>query len=78
MKITNEVNSNADILSNSNKENNNASLLGSLFSINFNSNEVQPNNNSDDLEFVLDVDEIKIIDYKTNNPYEVLLKGFEI
>ena len=30
MKITNEVNSNADILSNSNKENNNASLLGSL------------------------------------------------
>ena len=63
MKITNEVNSNADILSNSNKENNNASLLGSLFSINFNSNEVQPNNNSGDLEFVLDVDEIKIIDY---------------
>ena len=63
MKITNDVNNNADMLSNSNKENDNASLLGSLFSINFNSNEVQPNNISDDLEFVLDVDEIKIIDY---------------
>ena len=63
MKITNDVNNNADLLSNPNKENDNTSLLGSLFSINFNSNEVQPNNISDDLEFVFDVDEIKIIDY---------------
>ena len=63
MKITNDVNNNSDFLSNSNKENDNASLLGSLFSINFNSNEVQSNNISDDFEFVLKKDEIEIIDY---------------
>ena len=44
MKITNDVNSNSDFMSVSNKGEENTSLLGSLFSINFNSNEVKSNN----------------------------------
>ena len=51
MKITNDVNNNSDFLSVSNKGEENTSLLGSLFSINFNSNEVKSNNVSDDFEF---------------------------
>ncbi len=62
MKITNNVNNNSDFLSISNKGDDNASLLGSLFSINI-SNEVNSNNISDDFEFVLKKEEIEILEY---------------
>ena len=62
MKITNDVNNNSDFLSVSNKGDDNASLLGSLFSINI-SNEVNSNNISDDFEFVLKKEEIEILEY---------------
>ena len=52
MKIINDVNNNSDFLSVSNKGEENSSLLGSLFSINFKSNEVKSNNISDDFEFI--------------------------
>ena len=48
MKITNDVNNNSDFLSVANKGEEDPSLLGSLFSINFNSDEVKSNNISDD------------------------------
>ena len=48
MKITNDVNNNADFLSISNKVEDNTSLLGSLFSINLNVNEVKSKDISDD------------------------------
>ena len=63
MKITNDVNNNSDFLSISNKGDDNTSLLGSLFSINISSNEVNSNNISDDFEFVLKKDEIEILEY---------------
>ena len=63
MKIINDVNNNADFLSFSNKEDENTSLLGSLFSINIESSEVKSSNISDDLEFVFKEEEIEIIDY---------------
>ena len=66
MKITNDVNNNSDFLSVSNKGEENTSLLGSLFSININSNEVKSNNISDDFEFVFKEDEIEIIEYLSN------------
>ena len=52
MKITNDVNNNSDFLSVSNKGEENTSLLGSLFSINFDSNEVNSNKISDNFEFI--------------------------
>ena len=66
MKITNDVNNNSDLLSVSNKGEENTSLLGSLFSINFNSNEVKSNNVSDDFEFIFKEEDIEIIDYLSN------------
>ena len=66
MKITNDVNNNSDFLSVSNKGEENTSLLGSLFSINFNSNEVKSNNISDDFEFIFKEEDIQIIDYLSN------------
>ena len=66
MKITNDVNNNSDFLSVSNKGEENTSLLGSLFSINFNSNEVKSNNISDDFEFIFKEEDIEIIDYLSN------------
>ena len=66
MKITNDVNNNSDFLSVSNKGEENTSLLGSLFSINFNSNEVKSNNVSDDFEFIFKEEDIEIIDYLSN------------
>ena len=59
MKITNDVNNNSDFLSVSNKGEENTSLLGSLFSINFSNNEVKSNNIPDDVEFVFKEDEIE-------------------
>ena len=66
MKITNDVNNNSDFLSVSNKGEENTSLLGSLFSINFNSNEVKSNNVSDNFEFIFKEEDIEIIDYLSN------------
>ena len=66
MKITNDVNNNSDFLSVSNKGEENTSLLGSLFSINFNSDEVKSNNISDDFEFIFKEEDIEIIDYLSN------------
>ena len=63
MKITNDVNNNLDFLSLSSKEEDDTSLLGSLFSISFNNNEIKSNNVLDDFEFVIKEDDIKIIDY---------------
>ena len=58
MKITNDLNNNSDFLSMSNKGEENTSLLGSLFSININSNEVKSNSISDDFEFVFRKEDI--------------------
>ena len=44
MKIVNDVKNNSDFLSVSNKGDENTSLLGSMFSINFTSNEAKSNN----------------------------------
>ena len=66
MKITNEVNSNSDFLSVSNKKDDNTSLLGSLFSVSIESNEVKSNNISDDSEFTFKEEEIEIINYLYN------------
>ncbi len=66
MKITNNVNNNSDFLSVSNKGDENASLLGSLFSINFNSTDAKSNDISGDLEFVFKKEDIEIIDYLSN------------
>ena len=66
MNITNDVNNNSDFLSVSNKEEDNTSLLGSLFSLNINSNEVKSNNVTDDFEFIFKEEDIEIIDYLSN------------
>ncbi len=63
MKITNDVNNNSDLLSIIGKGEDKTSLLGSLFSINFNSDEAKSNNVSDDFEFFFKKDEIEIIEY---------------
>ena len=65
MKITNDLN-NSDFLSMSNKGEENTSLLGSLFSIDINSNEVKSNNISDEFEFVFKKEDIEIIDQISN------------
>ena len=66
MKITNDLNNNSDFLSVSNKEEDNTSLLGSLFSLNIDSNEVKSNSISDDFEFVFKKDDIEILNYLSN------------
>ncbi len=63
MKITNDVNNNSDFLSVANKGEENTSLLGSLFSMNFISNEGKSKDISDDFEFVLKKEDIEILDY---------------
>ena len=63
MNITNDVNNNSDYLSAANKEEENTSLLGSLFSVNFNSNEVKSKDISGDFEFVFKKEDIEILDY---------------
>ena len=66
MKITNDVNNNSDFLSVANKEEENTSLLGSLFSINFDSNEDKSKGITDDFEFVFKKEDIEILDYLSN------------
>ena len=63
MKITNDVNNNSDLLSITGKGEDKTSLLGSLFSINFNSDEAKSNNVSEDFEFFFKKDELEIIEY---------------
>lgn len=66
MKITNDVNNNSDFLSVANKGEEDTSLLGSLFSMNFNSNELKSKDISDDFEFVFKKEDIEILDYLSN------------
>ena len=66
MKITNDVNNNSDLLPIANKGENDTSLLGSLFSMNFNSNEVKSKDISDDFEFFFKKEDIEILDYLSN------------
>ena len=66
MKITNDVNNNSDFLSIANKGEEDTSLLGSLFSMNFNSNEMKSKDISDDFEFVFKKEDIEILDYLSN------------
>ena len=66
MKITNDVNNNSDFLSALNKGEDNTSLLGSLFSINLNINEVKSKDISNDFEFVFKKEDIEILDYLSN------------
>ena len=66
MKITNDLNNNSDFLSMSKKGEEKTSLLGSLFSININSNDVKSNDISDDFEFVFKKEDIEILNYLTN------------
>lgn len=82
MKITNDLNNNSDFLSMSNKGEENTPLLGSLFSLNINSNEVKSNSISDDFEFVFKKEDIEIIDYISNiipnlNIYSLDLADFK-
>ena len=65
MKITTDTNTNTEFLSITNKGDDNP-ILGSLFSINFNSAELKPNNVENDIEFVFKKDEIEIIEYLSN------------
>ena len=66
MKITNDVNNNSDFLSVINKGEEDTSLLGSLFSTNFNSNEVKSKDISSDFEFVFKKEDIETLDYLSN------------
>ncbi len=66
MKITNDVNNNSDFLSVANKGEEDTSLLGSLFSMNFNINELKSKDISDDFEFVFKKEDIEILDYLSN------------
>lgn len=66
MKITNDVNNNSDFLSIANKGEEDTSLLGSLFSMNFNINELKSKDISDDFEFVFKKEDIEILDYLSN------------
>ena len=66
MKITNDVNNNSDFLSIANKGEEDTSLLGSLFSMNFNSNELKSKDISDDFEFFFKKEDIEILDYLSN------------
>jgi len=66
MKITNDLNNNSDFVSISNKGEDNTSLLGSLFSINLNINEVKSKDTTNDFEFVFKKEDIEILDYLSN------------
>ena len=66
MKITNDVNNNSDFLSIANKGEEDTSLLGSLFSMNFNSNELKSKDISDDFEYVFKKEDIEILEYLSN------------
>lgn len=66
MKIVNDVKNNPDFLSVSNKGDENTSLLGSMFSVNFTSNDAKLNDTLEDFEFVFKKEDIEIFDYLSN------------
>ena len=63
MKITNDVNNNSDFFSVANKGKENTTLLGSLFSMNFNSSEVKSKDISSNFEFIFKKEDIEFLDY---------------
>ena len=66
MKINNEINNNFELLAGSKHEQASFSMLSGLFGINF--GEVFSENNTEENlnEFILNEDEIKLIDYISN------------
>ena len=66
MNIITDINKNIELLSGSNGAGEETSILSSLFSINFNSEEIVSKNNLIDKEFLFEDDDIKIIDYISN------------
>ena len=64
MNITSDVNKNIDLLSSVKNEEQNSSILSSLFSINFES-DVSSELNTEK-EYIFKDEEVKIIDYLTN------------
>ena len=63
MNINTDANQNIDKFSGLNGEAQETSILNSLFSINFKSEEISSDNNVIDKEYLFDEDDIKIIDY---------------
>ena len=63
MNINTDANQNIDKFSGLNGEAQETSILNSLFSINFKSEEVSSDNNIIDKEYLFDEDDIKILDY---------------
>ena len=63
MNINTDANQNIDKFSGQNGEGQDTSVLNSLFSINFNSEEISSDNNIIDKEYIFDEDDIKILDY---------------
>ncbi len=66
MKIVNDLNNNSDLLSVSNKGDEESSLLGSMFSINLTSNDVKTDDDFDNFEFVFKKEDIDIINHLSN------------
>ena len=64
MNITSDVNKNIDLLSSVKNEEQNSSILSSLFSINFESDGSSELNT--EKEYIFKDEEVKIIDYLTN------------
>ena len=63
MNINTDTNQTIDKFSGLNGEAQDTSVLNSLFSINFNSEEISSDNNIIDKEYIFDEDDIKILDY---------------
>ena len=63
MNINTDANQNIDKFSGLNGEAQDTSVLNSLFSINFNSEEISSDNNFIDKEYLFDEDDIKLFDY---------------
>ena len=63
MNINTDANQTIDKFSGLNGEEQDTSVLNSLFSINFNSEEISSDNNIIDKEYIFDEDDIKILDY---------------
>ena len=63
MNINTDANQTIDKFSGLNGESQDTSVLNSLFSINFKSEEISSDNNVIDKEYIFDEDEIKILDY---------------
>ena len=81
MKITNDVNNNSDVFSASNKGEDNTSIIGSLFTINSNNDELKSKDISDDFEFIFKKEDIETLDHLSNilnlNIYHLGLADFK-